>query len=1165
MRYNILGLVAVLAGFSLTGCSDEMPDGISTAPRGDLDLEMTLGAAYPTLSRASDAGFEDGDRMGVYVVDYDGEEAPGIDSEGIRASNVRFTFNGSNNSWTGVPTIYWKDGKTPVDIVAYYPYVSNIDNPCRLSHSVSSRQDVAGSGDEMGGYESSDLLIARSVKAMPTTERVELTFRHAMAGLRITLQEGSGFADGEWTEMAKTVVVNNVRPDAEVDLTTGNIESASGDPTNIVAYEYADDYRAVVVPQTVAAGADVVTITVDGVTYRLVKDASVTYTAGKLHIFTIKVDKRNSTGDYEFTLVDEAITAWLDDVEFRDGLMRQYVTVEVEECGTLEECIKKLSSDPTLITNLKVVGPIDSQDFTYLREQMPVLKSLNLKNAVCYNEGTPNVIPMNALQGKKTLSRVVFPDGLTEIRGGAFMESGLMGDLIIPEGVKRIEGYEPGFELGAFAKCTSLTGKLSLPSTLEYIGPNCFMSSPLSGSLLLPSSLKRIEFAAFSICNFSGELVIPESVEDIGEEAFYGNKFSGDLILNSGLKIIRENVFSSIYFGGTLVLPEGLEEIRAGAFWGCKFKGELNLPESLRFIGDNAFRLTTFSGVTFGKNVSYIGDYAFAGCNRLKGDLVIPQKVVRVNDYSFAFCSLLESVVMHEDVAYVGVGALGNCVSLTKIVCDNPEPPLTKSVNDPWEYFYCDPDQNLDLLRIETVTPFTNLSMDNFSLEVPAGSEDAYGRAKGWSEFRRITAYSGFVCRPSTACALNTAHEKDLVIDADGAWTLEHKPDWCSLSATSGNQKTSVTLTINELSRGAGNRADSLVFRLDGTDFTTICRISQYDYQYGEDETVKLQSATRGNGVDIVFIGDGFDAQSIASGAYLTQVSRQMEYFFGLEPYITYRDYFNVYAIMSLSQETGVNTLSTYRDTRFQTFYGGSGTDTAVPQLNLYNSDEVFEYVMANSPVSYEGLRNGLVIMSMNSDEYGGATYLFEDGRAISICSPSQESYPNDSRGIVQHEAGGHGFGKLGDEVVRYHKFAPDRVIKEINSAQGYGLYRNLSTSGKMTDVAWSHFIFDPRYSNAVDIFEGGYGYTRFVYRSEINSCMNYGIPYYNAISRQAIVERILNNSGEGFTMDKFYANDSSEWGSTGGSRAAVSGTPYGNGTHRPVTIVKDKIKRKIK
>lgn len=1140
MRYNILGFVAVLAGLSLTGCNDEMPDGISTAPRGDQDLEMTLGAAYPTLSRASDAGFEDGDRMGVYVVDYDGEEAPGIDSEGIRASNVRFTFNGSDNSWTGDPAIYWKDGKTPVDIVAYYPFVSEIENPCRLQHTVSSRQDVTGSGSEMGGYESSDLLIARSVKAMPTTERVELTFRHVMAGLRITLQEGSGFADGEWTEMAKTVVVNNVRPYAEVDLTTGNIESVSGDPTNIVAYEYADDYRAVVVPQTVAAGAEVVTITVDGVTYRLVKDASVTYTAGKLHIFTIKVDKRNSTGDYEFTLVDEAITAWLDDVEFRDGLMRQYMTVVVKQCGGLETSLRKLSSDLSLISNLKICGPIDSRDFAFMREQLPILKSVNLKDAVCYFNGKPNIIPEAAFDGKKTLSHLVFPDGLEEIGGGSFNATGLIGDLIIPEGVKRLGG---GWS-GGFSSCQSLTGSLSLPSTLEYVGPAFFERTPFSGELLLPSGLKSIDEYAFKDCNFSGELVLPEYIEFLGECAFESSGFTGNIEIPNSLKVISIRAFVNCG-SGSLILHEGLTEIQERAFENSRFRGELKLPSTVRYLGDAAFKNTQFSSVVFSENISYIGEECFASCRWLAGSLVIPKKVDRISRNAFYDCTMLQEVVMHEDVTSVINGAFGNCYNLERVVCDNPEPPIVTYDGSYWA--------------------FTGVPMNNFSLEVPAGSEDAYSRAKGWSEFKRITAYSGFVCRPATACALNTAHEKDLVIDADGAWTLEHKPDWCSLSATSGNQKTSVALTINELSRGAGNRADSLVFRLDGTDFTTICRISQYDYQYGEDETVKLQSATRGNGVDIVFIGDGFDAKSIASGAYLTQVSRQMEYFFGLEPYITYRDYFNVYAIMSLSQETGVNTLNTYRDTRFLTWYGGSGQATSIAKLNVNDSEEVFEYVMANTPVSAEGLRNGLVIMSMNSDEYGGATYLFEDGRAISICSPSQDSYPNDSRGIVQHEAGGHGFGKLGDELIRYNMFAPDNVKGDISSGHRRGWYRNLSTSGKMTDVAWSHFIFDPRYSNVVDIFEGGYGYTRGVYRSEINSCMNYGIPYYNAISRQAIVERILNNSGEGFTMEKFYANDSSEWGSTGGSRAAVSGTPYGNGTHRPVTIVKDKIKRKIK
>ena len=59
--------------------------------------------------------------------------------------------------------------------------------------------------------------------------------------------------------------------------------------------------------------------------------------------------------------------------------------------------------------------------------------------------------------------------------------------------------------------------------------------------------------------------------------------------------------------------------------------------------------------------------------------------------------------------------------------------------------------------------------------------------------------------------------------------------------------------------------------------------------------------------------------------------------------------------------------------------------EESVPELRVNDSEEVFEYVMANSPVSANGLRNGLVIMSMNSDEYGGATYLFEDGLSVSV------------------------------------------------------------------------------------------------------------------------------------------------------------------------------------
>ena len=115
----------------------------------------------------------------------------------------------------------------------------------------------------------------------------------------------------------------------------------------------------------------------------------------------------------------------------------------------------------------------------------------------------------------------------------------------------------------------------------------------------------------------------------------------------------------------------------------------------------------------------------------------------------------------------------------------------------------------------------------------------------------------------------------------------------------------------------------------------------------------------------------------------------------------------------------------------------------------------------------------------------------------------------------------------------------------------------NIASSSKFSSVPWAEFIFDPRYSDMVDIYEGAFGYMRGVFRSELNSCMNYGIPYYNAISRLEIMKRIFKYAGEPFTMDYFYANDSYEWGDVDGqTRSGVAnsyftGSAYGqSNTH---------------
>ena len=127
----------------------------------------------------------------------------------------------------------------------------------------------------------------------------------------------------------------------------------------------------------------------------------------------------------------------------------------------------------------------------------------------------------------------------------------------------------------------------------------------------------------------------------------------------------------------------------------------------------------------------------------------------------------------------------------------------------------------------------------------------------------------------------------------------------------------------------------------------------------------------------------------------------------------------------------------------------------------------------------------------------------------------------------------------------------------ELIANKSRGWYRNIELTGNMNEVGWSHFIFHPKYSNVVDIYEGGFFHTRGVYRSEPTSCMNNNIPYFSAISRQATVERIMEYAGERFDIDEFIAKDVTTASST--TKSTIEALPivepiYNNSKqHAPV------------
>lgn len=1103
-KYIVFSAVSALV---LMSCNDnEITEGVSRKQDSNV-ISLSGEIDQVAVTRVNDNGFCDGDIMGVYIVDYNGNTPGTLANNGNRGTNVPHTFDEAAYKWNSAYDVYWKDDRTHVDIYGYYPYGTPTDVNAYTFEV--QKDQTKNNGDEMGSYEASDFLWGKAADVAPTEKVIRLPLRHKMSNARITLKEGEGFAEGAWIELEKQVLVLNTKRSSVIDLATGNV-TATGEvaKTGTIPFCKDNEFRAIVVPQTVEAGKVLFSITVDGMPYTFKKEEAFTYIAGKMHNFTIQVNKKEASGQYEFKLIDESITAWENDMASHEATAKEYIVINVEKAGTLKECITAANKDYTQLQNLKITGEINAEDFYFMRDEMSRLQSLNLKEVKIKASGyKENEIPDEAMKEKNTLLRIALPDRLVRIGSDAFSGcKSLLGSMFIPEGVKEIGK-------GAFYWCNSLNS-LTLPSTLETIGNNAFMyCSSFTSELLLPDKLKYIGDAAFwGNENLYGELYLPHQLSYLGEGAFYGcRSLSGSLSIPQTITEIKNFTFHTCGFNGTLHLHDGITSIGEHAFYTCRFKGELNLPQKLKVINNGVFQDCDFSGdLKLPQEIYTIGDYAFYNNWRLSGILEIPQNTQSVGTMAFYNCRSIEGITFPESLESIRSDAFADCFGIGSIVCKGTIPPYVQT------------------------GAFNGVAKDNFTLEVPESAITDYQTAVGWSDFKRISAHRELVCRPSIANAINTRCTRRLVLNAEGDWEVESMPDWCSLSQNSGSKKTELTLTINEMTKGTTQgRTGEIVFRLKDKDYTTKCSVSQYDYEYGEDEIITLQKATKGNngGINLVFLGDGYNAKDISEGEYMKAMREQVDNFFGIEPYKTYRDYFNIYTAIAVSPETGIGTINTIRYTKFETTYtGGVGLKC--------DYDAVFNYALRIPTVTKANLNQSLIIITPNSTDYGGICQMWDDGSAIAFCPRSTYGYPLDTRGVIQHEAGGHGFGKLGDEYIYHNEFIDFCTCtccghtSEFNYAKALGWYDNLSLTGKMHEVPWSHLIFDERYSDRVDIYEGGFMHNRGVFRSELNSCMNNDIPYYSAISRESIVKRIKKYAGEEYSFDDFVKNDKGDAGS---------------------------------
>lgn len=1141
-----------------TGLEDLRQNASSDAPL--INIDGSIGQIYTT--RVDDGGFCDGDQVGLYGVNYTDEntKAGTLLDEDNQVDNARYTFDESSWTWKSQAPVYYKDAETNIDLYAYYPY----GNPKSVTeYAFEVQQDQSGKNANEG-YAMSDFLWGKVENVKPSEAKVKIKFNHRMACVNVVLVEGEGFEEAEFDNLEKNVLVMNTTRSAHINLATG-VVTATGKPANegILMKQNAEGFRAIVVPQTVAAMSPLFSITIDGVEYRFKKDMDFVYEAGKQSKFSIQINKKTPTGEYEFVLTDTEMVDWIADLDSHGGEARQYYVVHCDEPGSLKAKILADGKNPAKIKNLKVSGKIVSSDFNFMRYEMEILQSINLKESqiigtkwawtgyidgeyrgehfyteypATIEEATAQVqarypgstiktteyeqreypdneIPERAFYQKLTLVNFVFPEKLTKIGGYAFYGTTLSGALIIPDEVVEIGDVAfAGTNISslqlptnlkvivgsAFSGCSSMAGTLTLPESLESIGGYAFYDcSMLSGTLSLPSKLTEIPDYCFAGCGFTGDLIIPDNIKSIGNNAFYECDFNGQLILGSNISKINHAAFQ------------------------CAFQGELFIPKSVQVIDDGAFLWNNFSRIVFeeGSELVKIGNNAFDANNRLCEPVVLPEGLITIGDMAFANCSNMPSIVIPSTVTTIGSSAFAYCYYMSNMQCNAITPPVVGS------------------------GAFDGIGKENFTLEVPEQSVSLYQTANGWADFNRISAYYDFSISRKHIRTLNAEYTKTymLRVPSGEAWKVENCPSWVSVSPSSGVGRTEVTITVSEMPRTTetfsfemastdGNwseethkgRAGEIVFLLESKDRRVSMDVQQYDCD-NYDGQVIAQNASVGAGVNIVFMGDCFDARDIAMGSYMEGINEAIGYYFAIEPYKSYRDYFNVYTIVGMSDDSGMGTVNTVKDAKFGSQYSLSGISP--------NTQATYEYAMKAATVNEDNLDQTLVVMVENTQDYGGICYMWRDGSAIAVCPMSRDAYPFDFRGIVQHEAGGHGFAKLADEYIYTNGFVSscsclNPHLDDFLAGKALGWYRNLSTDGNYNSVEWAHLFAHPDYMNIVDMYEGGYFHSRGIYRSEANSCMNNNVPYYSAISRQEMVERIMKYAGLEFSLEDFYAKD---------------------------------------
>ncbi len=217
--------------------------------------------------------------------------------------------------------------------------------------------------------------------------------------------------------------------------------------------------------------------------------------------------------------------------------------------------------------------------------------------------------------------------------------------------------------VGAFSGCTSLEEIKNLPfigKSESAVGQDRVLGHLFGSS---STSQKNVEVKAkskYEIEEADLTFNVPASLKSVSTKS----------------TVIPECAFYGFSMLETVVM-QNATEIGKSAFNGCSGIIAVDVSSAI-YLYDGAFEgCIALQQVTFGNELTYVGDGAFLGCSRLgynfvsdeREDLTVtlPNSVEYLGANAFSGCSTLKYVVLGDKIAELKTGAFKGCVELKEV------------------------------------------------------------------------------------------------------------------------------------------------------------------------------------------------------------------------------------------------------------------------------------------------------------------------------------------------------------------------------------------------------------------------------------------------------------------------------------------------------------------